>query len=95
MQDALSARRSAVRELAVTRSTRAKALVNEWKPRLRHHARDVRDQTIALAREWWPRVHHQAHDVRVRWLSLESATGPLLAVASVSVVVAYLIVAFG
>ena len=67
------ARRSAVRKLVVTPSTRA----------------------IELARDSWPRWRYHVRDARVRWLSLESTTGQLIATASISVVVAYLIVAFG
>jgi hypothetical protein len=72
-QRALAARRSALRELAVSLSTRA----------------------IALAIEWWPRLRHYARDARVRWLSLEWTTGQLIAAASASVIMAYLIVTFG
>ena len=44
----LSARVSAVRELAVTSCTRAVELVDEWWPRLRHHARHGRARWLTL-----------------------------------------------
>jgi hypothetical protein len=44
---------------------------------------------------WWPRLRYHARDTRVRWLSLQSKTGQVIAAVSVSVVMAYLIVAFG
>jgi hypothetical protein len=47
-QDALSARRSAVWELALTLRTRAIALAVEWWPRLRHHARGARVRWLTL-----------------------------------------------
>jgi hypothetical protein len=47
-QRALSARRSAVRELAVTLRTRVIELADEWWPRVRHHARDVRFRWLTL-----------------------------------------------
>jgi len=47
---------------------------------------------IVLAHEWWPRFRHQARHARVRWLTFESTSGQLIAMAALSVVMAYLIV---
>jgi len=49
---------------------------------------------IALAHKWWPRLRHHARQSRARWLSIESTTGPLIAVGAASVIVAYLVVTF-
>ena len=54
----------------------------------------LRMRAIALKDEWWPRLHHHAREGRLRGLSLESETGPLIAVTAGSVVVGYLIVKF-
>ena len=47
---------------------------------------------IGLGHEWWPRFRQQARHARVRWLTLEWTTGRLIAMAALSVVMAYLIV---
>jgi hypothetical protein len=49
-------------------------------------------RALALAKEWWPRVRHRATDAQGRWLTAESITGQVIAVAVVSLVAAYLIV---
>ena len=52
----------------------------------------LRTRALALAKEWWPRVRHRATDAQGRWLTAESITGQVIAVAVVSLVAAYLIV---
>ena len=57
----------------------------------------VRVGTFAseLTRQWWPRLRYHARGARVRGLSLESTAGQVIAAASVSVIAAYVLVAFG
>jgi nitrate reductase NapE component len=47
---------------------------------------------IALAHQWWPHFCNKARHARVRWLTFESTSGQLIAIAALSVVMAYLIV---
>ena len=54
----------------------------------------LRMRGIALKDVWWPRLRHHAREGRLRGLSLESETGPLIAVTAISVAVGYLIVTF-
>ena len=89
------------RASVVELGTWAIALAHKWWPRLRHHAGRSRASVvelgrsaIALAHKWWPRLRHHARQSRARWLSLESTTGPLIAVGAASVIVAYLVVTF-
>ncbi len=79
-QQASSVGRSAARELAVAARELGVGLLM---------------RAIALAEEWWPRVRYHARDARVRWLTLETTAGQLIAVASASVFVGYLIATFG
>ena len=60
----------------------------------------VRDQAarqgtplITMTNRWWLEVRHHALDARVRWLTLESTTGQVIAVAAVSVLAACLLFA--
>lgn len=94
-QRAFVSGRSAVHGLALTvggqarRSLFAKLIaVREWTRT--HHTR-----VIEVFEEWWPRLRSHATDTRGRWLSLESTTGQLIAVAGVSVAGAYFIVHLG
>ena len=98
----LLSRRSEARKLAVTWSTRACVLARRWWPRLQEGARVAgyvavaeRKWTVAVARHWWPYMQYYLRLVRFRWLTLESTTGQLLLVCVASVVLAYLIVAYG
>jgi len=100
-QQATSVGLRSVRASAVELGTWAIALAHKWWPRLRHHSRRSRalvvelgTWAIALAHKWWPRLRHHARQSRARWLSIESTTGPLIAVAAASVIVAYLVVTF-
>ena len=83
-QQALSAARSAARELAVAGRELAVAA--------RELAVTLSTRAIALADEWWPRLRDYARDARGRWLTLESTTGQLIAAAAGSLILGYLIV---
>jgi hypothetical protein len=48
---------------------------------------------ITMTNRWWLEVRHHALDARVRWLTLESTTGQVIAVAAVSVLAASLLFA--
>jgi len=48
---------------------------------------------ITMTNRWWLEVRHHALDARVRWLTLESTTGQVIAVAAVSVLAACLLFA--
>ena len=80
-----------VREQALALRSLTIALAAEWWPRLRDRAR-------ALAAEWWPRLEHGARVARYRRPTLESAlestTGQVIVVVALSLVGAYVIVAF-
>jgi hypothetical protein len=71
-------------------------------PRERTSTRELQPQpkltprmrAIALRDEWWPRLRYHAREGQLHGLSLESETGPLIAVTVVSVVLGYLVVTF-
>jgi hypothetical protein len=87
--------RTAVQESAVIVRGEAQHSLSALRIAVRELTRAVHVGARARLDEWWPRVRDQATDAQGRWLTLESATLPLLVIAAASVVLAYLIVAFG
>jgi hypothetical protein len=95
-------RRTGAQRLGVRLTTWTVATARAWWPRLQRGAGAASDKAVgegkwvvALAREWWPYLRDYLRVVRYRWLTLESTTGQLLVAVVASLVLAYVIVAFG
>jgi hypothetical protein len=65
-----------------------------WRTEARKLATTLQARAMVIV-EQWPRWGRQARHARLRWLSLETTSGQLIAVAAGSLVLAYVIVLLG